>query len=249
MRRFGWLIAIAIVLVANGVALLGAAWNRGGVPEASVVLTERELPLVRLDEDNTGTALRLVWNGGRRAQDWLDVPTLEQLGFDCSVPPDAPTAADHYREQPGRQAWVVLEYEGQAYRDRLAASETEKQRESVEQESRLYAIEVGRDPGALRQRYPERDRFIVLPAVIDVRWEPESGADDEPRAARIEGYIAWSAVSRVHVSRRHAELFAGLPDDGRPRYAVTLNFGRRYEPWIAGVRPLEPPAEPSVTAD
>ena len=30
-----------------------------------------------------------------------------------------------------------------------------------------------------------------------------------------------------------------LPEDREPRYAVTIQYGRRYEPWVVDVRPLE----------
>ncbi|MGC3998188.1 MAG: DUF4824 family protein [Anaeromyxobacter sp.] len=60
MRRHGWKLAVALVLLVTGWVLAGAAWNRSAT-EAEVVLTERELPLapVFLRAESSGVALRI----------------------------------------------------------------------------------------------------------------------------------------------------------------------------------------------
>ena len=56
MKRHGWWVALAVVLLANTVALVGAALNRAGEPEAMLELTERELPRVQRQDDDSGTS-------------------------------------------------------------------------------------------------------------------------------------------------------------------------------------------------
>ena len=129
MRRAGLLGALVLLVVVNLAVLGGVAWNRAGQPEASLLLTERELPLydsfVRAEE-NSGLALQLTLYGGSYSPDWLDERKLLTLGFR----PERHDTADAAEYETGkqalpRQAWVVLEFDGPAWQAALADSETE----------------------------------------------------------------------------------------------------------------------------
>lgn len=275
MRRRGWWIAAVLVLLTNLFVLVGVARNRAGEPEAVLELTERELPIAHRRDEDTGMSLRLaherVWE-----VDWLDRSKLEDLGFDCSAPPNAEEAEFHYGKQLPRQGYLVLENDGEAWRrwleDRLRKiEETSRkvERGEVEQSelgrlqrdyekerlthTRLFPVDAGRDPRALRERHPDRGRVLIVPAVFAIGvyrpWNPETSRPEPPR---IRGYIRQFLVQNVHVPLGHAKLLepyrAGPvpwfeanpfeePEKFRPRYTVTLKIGRRYEPWIAEVRP------------
>jgi hypothetical protein len=102
MKRRELLLAVAVVLAANAWALIEVGLNRAGQPDAVVELTEREAHLVRLGEENTGLALRLVWADlGNR----LDRVKLKELGFKPAG-----------RQLP-KEAFVVLDRQA----ERLAA--------------------------------------------------------------------------------------------------------------------------------
>src|SRR5205823_8151934 len=126
MRNGSLIAAASVVLVANGFALVHAARNRSGEPDADVVLTDRELNYIK-DSDDSGVALRLNWqnpNAGlylapihdvKGEEDlsfiWLDQQKLVSLGFDCSIAPSALRADEFYRRQRPRAVFVALEYE------------------------------------------------------------------------------------------------------------------------------------------
>jgi hypothetical protein len=136
MRGRGWAAAIALVVAVNGVVLARVAANRSGEPDASLTLTERELPIVSVSprSESSGVALRLdvqhwvPWTGGP-ARDfeldplrWLDAGKLAALGFDVSLPRDADEAELFVARQLPRRAYAVLEMEGsawEAYRGRI----------------------------------------------------------------------------------------------------------------------------------
>ena len=266
-----------LVLLTNLVVLLGVARNRSGEPEAVIELTERELPIAWRQDEDTGMSLTV--NYGRIwSLDWLDRSKLEDLGFDCSAPPNAKEAEFHYGKQLPRHGFLVLEYDGEAWQSWLAEereeleqtvqrvergeveqSVLESQREDFEKDrlthSRLFPVDAGRDPDGLRKRHPERDRFVIFPAVfrigVDRPWNSETERRGPPR---IEGYLSQLLVREIHVSLGPGEQLQALrhdqnpgskaypfeePEKFEPRYAVTLKVGRRHEPWIDQVRRLD----------
>lgn len=69
MRKYGLFCAIALLLVVNTVVFVGIASNRSGIPEETVELSERELPLAYSSDENTGISLSFNYNHGN---EWLD---------------------------------------------------------------------------------------------------------------------------------------------------------------------------------
>ncbi|MGO9446253.1 MAG: DUF4824 family protein [Thiobacillaceae bacterium] len=138
-RRHTLLAGMAVILITNAIALLGAAWNRSGEPESVLKLTQRELrqPNWGLNRENSGIALNLAWrvpltnlgnvgpnyffgndmgpnyfaaSGGAPA--WLNKAKMESLGFD--VPPIPPTNSDDrwVDKQLSKEVLLVLELNG-----------------------------------------------------------------------------------------------------------------------------------------
>src|SRR6202035_2098013 len=128
-RRLGLIAALALVVLANAVVLTGVARNRSGT-DARVELTERECPLVKSlkDDDDSGMALELTahWPNGlsEDGSPGIDRETLRALGFDVSMPLNSPRADGFYRRALPRDAFVVLEMEGPAWRQRRASPST-----------------------------------------------------------------------------------------------------------------------------
>lgn len=259
MRRAGPVLAVAVVILANALALLAVARNRAGDPEAEVLLTERELPLAPWSDESTGTFLRLEWRrpfpGSMDEAPWLDQAKLESLGFDCSVPPDGKGARERYERMAARSAYVVLEYDGQAFRRWLDAAEAQpgvtdappgSARVSA---SRLVPIDAGRNAGELRRLYPDRSLDLIVPAIVRPRWTcPDECEGDGAGNAALSVRIQSLLVREIHVPRDLAAPLEALraalpPSTGRrhvpPRYEVRLRFGARHEPWVAEVRLTE----------
>jgi len=242
--------ACGLIVVSNLAILAAAGWNRRGEPEAQLSLTERELamPAARQDE-GTGLELSLVMTHEppgvvrRTARwkryelpsvdyGWLDHAKLLELGFRVDLDPTHPDAAERYSHAMPRRAYVVVEYDGEAWNRWISAREEQvlKLRREVEKgtaepstlaeaeallavdrtmRSRLFPVDAGTDADALQRRYGDRRRHAVVAGLLRPKVvTPENGVP------ALGGDVLGLIVSRVHVSRRlrrHLELF--LPED------------------------------------
>ena len=73
---------VALILATNSIALIGAAYNRGGDPESVLRLTQRELrPPYQWkgNRENSGMALQLRWRVIN------DLPASQELEWGYSV--------------------------------------------------------------------------------------------------------------------------------------------------------------------
>lgn len=255
-RRLGLFAGLVLVVAANAVVLAGAAWNRGAV-DARVELTERELWLpYSVDDEDTGLELRLRWRQPDRELElgtpWLGRDALRSLGFDVSLPPDDPKADRFYHHALPREAFVVLEMDGPAWKQWFEAHKREMItpesqgccQEDLDREermgSRLVAVAAGRDANALRTAYPDRGRYLVLPAAIQIAIRQPSNS---PRF--LDGTVELRNGKAVPVPlplRPVLDAVRREPADpkGRtaPRYRVTLATGKRHEPWLEKVERL-----------
>ncbi|WP_376689940.1 DUF4824 family protein [Wenzhouxiangella sp. EGI_FJ10409] len=253
--------AIVLVALVNAWLLAGVAWNRSGEPEAVLALTERELALPSgrwARRENSGVALSIRRVG--RDADWLDRDKLAALGFDV----DGREARAADRRRPlARRAFVALEFDGPAFDALVAAQQdeletlrvgldsdeanrrqVERARASLERlervESRLVAIDAARDAEALRERYPDRDRYAVMPARLRMYTVSRPGGEQAEVRGRIESLLP----RRVHVPRRfqaplqQATQEHRAPHDAPPRFRVRLAFGRSGAPWVTGIEPM-----------
>jgi hypothetical protein len=273
MNRRALYIALGLLIVVNVVVLLGVARNRGGEADALLTLTERELPLSWSfrHKENTGVSFHLSVNSDSEVREWFDEGKLAELGFD----PGQYSDSDHreiYRVLP-RKAYVVLEYDGDAwqrYRHRqlqeiedlavkvgqgtLEAEEAENQKEEslfqLTVASRLFSVDVGPDAEALRLRYADRSRYIILPALLrmDFDWRQESEKEEKKR--HLYGRVQEILVDKLHVPRKLQVGLETLPEisriqpgytwfnrenPARVHYQVQVAVGRRYEPWVKGI--------------
>ncbi|QKT02784.1 DUF4824 family protein [Ectothiorhodospiraceae bacterium 2226] len=273
MKRAGLLWALGLLVLVNGAVLAGAAWNRAGAPDAELLLTERELPLAYNWRSGENSGVRLALTLAREAGSprWLDEGKLRELGFE---PQRFVREAARYKTPLPRRAYVVLEFDGPAWaalvEERVealarmpalveAGKQTAEQLRHAERElarvrvagSRLVPVDAGKEPAALRERYPDRSRYAIVPAEIRMLSHPQ-------------GYISRLLTRSIHVpapfhpalqaatARPHAGDAAS--DAGRkgadpwqvaaydyrspPRYAVSLRYGQRNEPWIEDIRVL-----------
>jgi hypothetical protein len=276
MSRKGLLVAVAVIVVANAVTLTMIAMNRLGQADATIRLTEREARLPAPGVEDTGIALSVAWrrpndvNEGDMPQfAWFDRPKLQTIGFDCSVAPDGRDAEKHYafvRTLP-RAVYAVLEYRADAGPTAGDEDETatppailsapqppgaaSRRLEPLSESdlarlSRLVPIDVGISPSQLRTRYPDRQRFVVTPAIAELRLMPQNGTTP----ARLAGFLTAIVPSEVYVPKEHRALFDRLraadKSDGRPwlrlrhdpRFQVTVKYGSRLEPWIEKVEAI-----------
>ncbi len=222
----------AIVLLADAWLLMRAAGNRSGEPQATIELTERELNLIRDDQQTSALRLRLTWYGPRgyppeTAADWFDQRKLAELGISSEQ-------AEARRSRP-RPVYVALEYDGEAARQRdQGANPLPECRVGEWVCSRLVAVDAALDPAALRRRYPDRARYLILRAEARAI---SSGGGSRPRQVRGALQLL---IGEIYVPRDRDALSDLAAAPGGPRYAVRLSVGSRYEPWVAGVRRRTP---------
>ncbi|MEM8490488.1 MAG: DUF4824 family protein [Pseudomonadota bacterium] len=261
---------VVLILSTNLIVIRGALGNRAGNPDARLELTERELSLNSgLLRENSGIGLRLnVQHSYRTDESWLDASKLKALGFRV---PTGRTEWEMQRwaeKQLPRSVYIVLEFDGAAHGAAVEAARAqleeskrilaadpdnktfqnriESNQKSLERltitASRLYSVDVGPDPQALRSQYRDRSRYIIAPGLV----RPYYIIDDQKRP-KLVGAIQRIHVTTIHVPYEHRNAIDSLlPRDSYnalllrpPRYKVTLAYGSRYEPWVESIEALE----------
>jgi Domain of unknown function (DUF4824) len=137
--------AALLVVLMNALILGGVALNRRAPPDATLILSERELSPTITDpfdfgnDENSGLTLRLSWSvlppvvadpaapthflyawteaWGPAA--WLDRKKLAALGFDVTREPDEHVVTRSYERAQPREVLLVLEMNGAAYQSAL----------------------------------------------------------------------------------------------------------------------------------
>ena len=279
MRRTALLGAAALVVAVNGFVLGHVAWNRAGTPDATMVLTERELPVAYSPREVESSAISLCLDADHMASwgrlddpdldvlKWLDGAKLGELGFDVHIPSNFDEATEHLSRQLARKAYVVLEFQGPAWEsyraalERLRSPRTDAQSapavESWQAEaaardlrsgSRLFIVDAGLDPVALRKRHADRGAYLVLPAKIRAYLDARrTGVECQSESCRARGIVSL-AIDEVVVPRR---LHSALPPSARtdqtgsrasadhdPTYEVAIRSGALYEPWVESIQSL-----------
>ncbi len=247
MKRYGLIGAIALIVLTNIVVLAGVVYNRSGEPDAVVQLTERELSWLKrwdvTDKEDTGIYLKLKWNLAKshyrqyrknhwiyqKDDTWLNQKKLEELGFDTHFPLEDEKAYRFYRRQLPRQAYVVLEFDGDAYQQWLV--EARKRIKEIEQElseekkpetkknlgndikrisqdmvtqSHLFTIDGGLDPQKLRKRYSNQSKYIITPAVFDISMYYSGVKKEGPF---LSGRIKNLSIPEIHVNSDYRTFF------------------------------------------
>jgi len=275
MRSLLLLAAVGLLVVSNTFVLAHVAMNRSGAPDSEMELTARELQYYGTRSENSSVVLMLRWTNtapeyptGPSADEvgWFDSKKLQELGFDLTVPADSPKASRFYENLRSRQAFVALELEGPAWDAWLKGREPRLQTEmsygpqvslperiQIERETtpRLVAIDANRDPAALRHKYPDRNRVMILPALVRVMLKMGIPASREgpARPAYLRGAITRLAIESINVpeplSRRlDGQSYTPWTFDGKqtkvnpPPYSVILRVGSKYEPWVVDLKLL-----------
>lgn len=248
MKIARWAAALAFLALVNAFVLAGAAWNRAGSPEASLLLTEREVPLSRhfRSDENSGLGLSLALCRDCPEQGRFGVEKLKSLGFD----PEAFRTRDHeHRKWPlPRRGYVVLEFEGPVWEAALAqrrqeleglrsqaepdARELEEAEERLRRmaarDSRLVPVDVGSDAEVLRRRYADNTRYLITPAEIRMQrcWRDDCS---EP----VYGRVSHVLTRTIHVPLQYHGILAEALGGGRSGWNWTALYFRRE---VAGPR-------------
>ena len=280
-------VPILLVVLTNVFVLIGVSSNRSGPPDAHLVLTERELSLSKIDDENSGMFLNINWdlpvfnlyNARHTETEYLDQEKLDEFGWDCPLEiRDTQHPCYHYRSSV--KAYIVLEFGGEPWEKWLESqkkeleskqralekAENKNSRRTLEEDmerirniptvkSRLFAVDFSPDPLKLRARYPDPSRFIILPGLIRMYYNllKKEPANKDNRVYRLRASINDILINKIYVPDEFHEFFEtqvkAMPSpftsygfvlhkitpDTRPRFQATVNFGKRYEPWIESV--------------
>ena len=182
---------------------------------------------------------------------WFDRAKLKELGF-ADLPED-PVAGAKSLWQQSKEVLLVLELGGPAAKQALAQAQAKADeearlaeanagnkeferrsklaREAVSREesenSRLFAVDAGVDYAALRAKYPDKSRFLIVRGHARPRY---LGAG---REARVLGNISGLSITRVNVPVAwQAALEEAKQPGGKVRFSATVAWGSRLEPWL-----------------
>jgi hypothetical protein len=191
---------------------------------------------------------------------WATSAKLVELGFHLDVDPKGSNAAEHYNRIAPRPVFLAMELDGEAYeqsveqlrdrarRDSIAAQEhpdsatlrreatnVQQERDRVERRSsRLYIVDAALDPSELRAKYSDRSKYAIVRGTIRPRLDIESKT--------LRGEIADVQGLTINVPHALRPLFDRQRPRGRyeidtlPSMAITVGWGRRFEPYIVGAK-------------
>lgn len=261
VQGFGW--ALGLILVANVVVMAGVYANRQGPPTSTMILSDREFNVLSSGRgESSGTTLQLRWHTPQDSDGKvLTRSRLVSIGFDEPEEKDI-RDRDVFKVLPSRVAFVVLEYGGRAWarmveqrradlakalvkaRDDLVRKSLRDGFERfLHKSSRLVLIDAGINPDLLRERYPDRKHYLIVRARITAYWRYGLDPKTKTRAWHLGGHLTSLLPSTIHVPRILSDR---LMTEQKTRYGmrrllregveVTLDYGRRYEPWVAAVR-------------
>jgi hypothetical protein len=198
-------------------------------------------------------------NGG--TPEWLDAAKMAALGFPVAAAPadDEPRryarqlprevilvmelagpawqrALDRARENAGRHAAAAAANVGSkqfAERAKRASDELAREENS---NSRLFVIDAGLDARLLREKYPDRNRFLLLRGTVRPTMYSRGG-----NMTQATGYVSRVGNGQIHVPHALRERLESLRAQGEPGggdgFSATLRVGQRLEPWLVAVNP------------
>lgn len=179
---------------------------------------------------------------------WFDKKKLAELGFDVSDSPRDKHAARRYGRILPRSAYIVFEFNGPAYQaivkkrresldeakallakdagNQLLAGRVKVAKKALDDaahhRSRLIGVDAGLDEIALRRRYSDRARYLILPGQVGLAVLNN----------KLSGVITGVNGTVINVPLAVRQAVASRPGARRGRYTVRVAYGKRFEPWI-----------------
>jgi hypothetical protein len=260
-------LAFILLLTSNIFILAGVYFNRSSEITSLALLTQRELQMPYADtRENNNLTLRIVYRSlsmqkssqkHTGSPNFLNATKLRELGFDTQKYVNN----KYFKQEAAREAFVVLEYDGEAYQKSLrfaqeelalqetlwlASKENERLKENYEEakknllreqttESRLFLVDAGLEYEKLRTKYANKDKYIIVKGLVQV--VPNYKLNE------VQGYMKKLLITHIQVPYKFKHIFKnidnkdnfGRRDISSQKYMVEIKYGSRYEPWISSV--------------
>ncbi len=210
--------AAGVVVMVNALALVHAARNRAGEPVQTVTLSEREIAWHGTPEDS-GVLLRLSWMADRGAKPWIGEEKIRAMGFDLDSDRNEANPWRSFRRLAHRRAYVAFELR----QDEGGAG------------SRLAPMDAAREAHGLLAKYGNRKDVLILPVSVRPYLREERTEDGRGATGRrVLDLQLMDVPSEIHVPLPLAAEWRERGQGGV--FEVTLEYGRSFEPRVAGVR-------------
>lgn len=204
-----------------------------------------------------------------RSPEWLNENKLTELGFDIESEKQKRQERRSFRRILPQEVFLVMEYDGKSFNTDVKHAEIDlRDKQSLvsrnpdraefarrlknakrnlqqlkQSGTRLYVIDASIDRETLREKYPDRSKYIVVQGQVRM-WLRHRKKRNE---TTISGYISGLNVGRINISKKHrpnidrllADRKSRGNDNKLPRYAVKVSWGQRLEPWVREVIVLE----------
>lgn len=240
IRRFSIIAGVALILLANLVALLGVKFNKSGSPDSTLRLSQRELQIPygwRLNNDNSGISLRLQWRYPGSLTEyyqyynndpaWLDKDKLASLGFGVSMPINTDRGRAAYEKQRSKPVYLVLEFDGAAYQQSIELAKKADMDDSRNKEGKNHKRNR---PTALSQELNSNSRLFVVDAGLD-REVLRAKYPDTSHYSIVHGQIKPNVV---YNKEKQPMLSGYIRVVGTQSINVPLEFRNTFEPMQKG---------------
>ena len=146
-------------------------------------------------------------------------------------------AQDRARQNAARhEAARLANADSKEFAERAKRAQEQLKREE-NLNSRLFAIDAGLDRAALRAKYPDRSRYLILKGTLRPRLVTYE------KKTRVTGYVSALAVAQINVPHALRPLLEPalrtrqrIAEGSGAIFEATLAVGQRLEPWIESVR-------------
>ncbi len=258
------IIGLAIILGTNLFALGGVVYNRMGNATAQLTLTERELSLPynnSTQKENSGISLSINWRTPTRT----DPSDYSYNSHDVEITKDELLALGFNQIDAKDNLWVeskelywAFEFDGALHKKEIKKAELnyqtalknyqeqsneansrdkEKSKKRLKREktsnSRLFFLDAAAEYKSLATKFSGQKNILIVKGLT----KPNYNNKNKTYSLQLKHL----SVRNILVPLENSKVFSTLnnldrQDMSSPRYAVSIIWGSRLEPWVVDVK-------------
>lgn len=262
-----YLVIGLLILIGTNIAVLaGVFFNRAGEVTSQLTLTERELALSYnsvAEKENSGISLSINWRTPTQEDNryypynpkkiTISKERLLALGFN-----ESHKKISHW--STSRELYWALEFDGALHKAEIAKAKAQfkaalvadqehtskDSRQKVERlknnydrekntKSRLFFMDASADYESLVKQFSGKKNILIVKGLAQYYVNTKEKSYDLS--------LQYLSIANVMVPLKHAGVFTALSRIARhdiqlPRYAATIKWGSRLEPWMVSTTRL-----------